>query len=177
MKFSSGCCFLWDEHQVSLGKRHREEITEPLSRRTVFPSLWPTFSLPRRQVFLLSNLCALVVKYICSVLFNALFWDGYNQQDYIFIVNFSSLFLCFFRSFPLCTRVMNLICLLYSYGFFFFSENVFVSIYLFFLKILLVPFSLSHLSLFRTWFLFGYLAVFSFCFTYTTNTLAEIITF
>ena len=71
----------------------------------------------------------------------------------------------------------NLLALFLRFFFFFFPENVFVSIYLFFLKILLVPFSLSHLSLFRTWFLFGYLAVFSFCFTYTTNTLAEIITF
>lgn len=38
---------------------------------------------PCRQVLLLSNLCALVVKYFCSVLFNTLFWDGYSQQDYI----------------------------------------------------------------------------------------------
>lgn len=72
---------------------------------------------------------------------------------------------------------MNLICLLYSYRFFFFSENVFCVYLPFFLKILLVPFSLSHLSLFRTCFVFGYLAIFSSYFTYTTKTLAEIVTF
>lgn len=69
-----GCFLLWEGHQVSLGKRPKEVITKSLFSLTIFPNLWPPYSLWGRQVLLLSNLCAIVANIsVLLFLFNAIF--------------------------------------------------------------------------------------------------------